>query len=131
MIIYRCEGSGGDMTQLIINIFVALALGLLPSLFARYVFVRKPLKSASSNWIAGISIIPIILAYRAFTETSEPQFTSLAGGIAVATFFLARAIMNREYSESLSSRIRLKLEDASIDDEERTRLTKALEKLTK
>ena len=119
------------MAQLAINIFVALTVGLLPGLFARFVIVRKPLKSSSANWIAGISVLPVMLAYRAFTEVSENKFTALAGAIVVTSFLLARAIMHRGYNDSLADRIRLKLNDPAIDEEEKLRMRAALEKLTK
>lgn len=119
------------MTQLALNFFAALAIGLLPSLIARYVVVRKPLKSASANWIAGISVIPIVLAYRAFSEVSETKFSALAGGVAVASFLLARIIMHRGYDEDLSARIRLKLDQPDLNEAERQTLHAALERLKK
>ncbi|MCL4216113.1 MAG: hypothetical protein KJ052_03775 [Candidatus Hydrogenedentes bacterium] len=86
------------LLKLVISLIITWGLGLAPALVVRYLWLRRPLRKKSANWIAGLSsaffFLIFLMLHTALGERPG------AGSVWILVFFLSRWILLRPESMS-------------------------------
>lgn len=88
----------------IFDLLATWAIGLLPSILIRYVFLKQPLKRSTASWVSIIIAFIFWISSLALSHSLGETSTAGVSFTAYVLFFISRWILSRGYNEESSDK---------------------------